>query len=169
MIIHKKRSDMVISLIAAMALNRVIGNRGHVPWKIPGELRKFRSITIGHTVVMGRKTHESIGHSLPQRTNIVLTRQMNYRAPGCVIAKDLLSAIEVCPEDEREVFICGGRELYEEALPIADRIYLSVINKEICGDVFFPEFSLTQFQQIKSEYLEDILPYTFSIYERIDY
>ena len=71
---------MVISLIVAMSLNRVIGIRGHVPWKIPGELRKFRSITIGHAVVMGRKTHESIGQSLPQRTNIVLNRQMSYRA-----------------------------------------------------------------------------------------
>lgn len=138
-----------------------------MPWKIPGELRRFRSITIGHTVIMGRKTYESIGHSLPQRTNIILTRQTDYRASGCIIARDLPSAIEVCPDGENEVFFCGGGQLYEEAMPITDRLYLSVIHKEVCGDIYFPEFSSTQFRQVKSVYVEDILPYTFSIYERI--
>lgn len=159
---------MVISIIAAMASNRVIGNGGYMPWKITGELSRFRNITIGHTVIMGRKTYESIGHSLPQRTNIILTRQTDYRASGCIIARDLPSAIEACPEGENEVFFCGGGQLYEEALPIADRIYLSVIHKEICGDIYFPDFPVTQFRKVKSVYIEDILPYTFSIYERID-
>lgn len=158
---------MVISMIAAMASNRVIGKGGYMPWKIPGELRRFRSITIGHTVIMGRKTYESIGHSLPQRTNIILTRQTDYRASGCIIARDLPSAIEVCPDGENEMFFCGGGQLYEEAMPITDRLYLSVIHKEVCGDIYFPEFSSTQFRQVKSVYVEDILPYTFSIYERI--
>ncbi|TVM00733.1 MAG: dihydrofolate reductase [Candidatus Brocadia sp. WS118] len=158
---------MVISLIVAMASNRVIGNRGEIPWKIPSELRLFRSITMGHTVVMGRKTYESIGYALPNRTNIVLTSNERYRAPGCILARDLPSAIEVCPEVENELFVCGGEQLYKEALLIADRIYLSVIHREIAGDVFFPEVPLTEFQRIRSEYHEDILPYTLSIYERI--
>lgn len=160
---------MVISLIAAMASNRVIGNRGDIPWKIPTELSRFRSITMGHTVVMGRKTYESIGQVLPGRTNIVLTSNVDYRAPGCILARDLLSAIEVCPQGESELFVCGGEQVYKEALPIAGRIYLSVIHREIAGDVFFPEIPLTKFQRIRSEYHEDIIPYTLSIYERIDY
>ncbi|MBE7445242.1 MAG: dihydrofolate reductase [Planctomycetia bacterium] len=159
---------MVISIIAAMASNRVIGKGGYMPWKIPGELSRFRNITIGHTVIMGRKTYESIGHSLPQRTNIILTRQRDYRASGCIIARDLMSAIEVCPEGENEVFLCGGGQLYEEALPITDRLYLSVIHKEICGDIYFPEFSLAQFRKVTSVCIEDVFPYTFSIYERIN-
>ncbi len=165
--INNKRPGMVISLIAAMASNRVIGNRGYMPWKIPTELRRFRSITMGHTVVMGRKTYESIGHALPGRTNIVLTSKVDYRATGCIIARDLPSAIKICPEDENEMFVCGGGKLYKEALPIADRIYLSVIHREVEGDVFFPEIPSKKFQEIRSEDYEDILPYTLSIYERV--
>ena len=168
MTINNKRRNMVISIIAAMASNRVIGKGGCMPWKIPGELSRFRNITIGHTVIMGRKTYESIGHALPQRTNIILTGQTDYHASGCIIARDLPAAIEVCPDGENEVFLCGGGQLYKEALPIADRLYLSVIHKEVCGDIYFPEFSLTQFRQVKSVYVEDILPYTFLIYERIN-
>lgn len=165
--INKKRPGLVISLIAAMASNRVIGNRGCMPWKIPTELRRFRSTTLGHTVVMGRKTYESIGYALPGRTNIVLTSKVNYQAPGCIIARDLPSAIKICPEDENEMFVCGGGQLYEEALSIADRIYLSVIHREIAGDVFFPEVPSKIFQKISSEDHEDILSYTLSIYERV--
>ncbi|OOP55659.1 MAG: hypothetical protein AYP45_13490 [Candidatus Brocadia carolinensis] len=150
-----------------MASNRVIGNRGCMPWKIPTELRRFRSTTLGHTVVMGRKTYESIGHALPGRTNIVLTSKVNYMAPGCIIARDLPSAIKICPEDENEMFVCGGGQLYKEALSIADRIYLSVIHREIAGDVFFPEVPSKIFQKISSEDHEDILSYTLSIYERV--
>ncbi len=159
---------MLVSVIAAMASNRIIGDRGFTPWKIPGELRRFKSITIGHTLIMGRKTYESIGHPLPLRTNIIVTRQTHYHATGCLIANDFTSALELCPANENEVFVCGGGQLYEMALPITDRIYLSVIHKEISGDVYFPEFSLSRFRKIRSEYVEDVLPYTFSIYERID-
>lgn len=162
-----KKKDLRLSVIAAMSSNRVIGNQGSIPWNIPGELRRFRAITIGHTLIMGRRTYESIGRALPLRTSIVLTRTTDYRAPGCIIAKDLESALTGCPEKECEVFICGGGQVYEEALPLADRIYLSVIDREITGDVYFPEFSLTQFRKMHSESVEDVLPYTFSIYERI--
>ncbi|MCC7212540.1 MAG: dihydrofolate reductase [Candidatus Brocadia sp.] len=168
MAIYKKRPGMVISLIAAMASNRVIGNRGDIPWKIPTELSRFKSITMGHTVIMGRKTYESIGHALPGRINIVLTSNMDYCAPGCVLARDLPSAIEICPQGESEIFVCGGEQVYKEALLIADRIYLSVIHREISGDVFFPEIPFMEFIKIRSEYHEDIIPYTLSIYERID-
>lgn len=158
---------MWISLIAAIASNHVIGYRGAIPWSIPEEQQRFKEITLGHTVIMGRKTYESIGKSLMQRINIVVTRQSNYIAPGCLIAKDLCSAIKMCPKDEDEAFICGGGQLYNEALPLADRIYISLINKDISGDIYFPRFSTTEFSKVSSEYIDGSNPYIFSIYERI--
>lgn len=165
--INMKRPGLRISLIAAMASNRVIGNRGRIPWNLPAELRRFRSITMGHTLVMGRKTYESIGYALPGRINIILTGKAGYGAPGCIIARDLASAITICPEDENEMFVCGGEQLYKEAIAIADRIYLSVLHREIAGDVVFPDIPFALFRRIRSENYEDVIPYTLSIYERI--
>ncbi|MGD2185200.1 MAG: dihydrofolate reductase [Desulfobacterales bacterium] len=160
---------MRISLIAAMAKNRVIGRQGEIPWKIPGEQKLFKKITFGHTVIMGRKTYESLGQPLPGRTNIIVTRQTDYRADGCLVVHDLSSAIECCPEVEDEAFICGGGQLYHEALALADRIYLTVIPREIPGDTFFPDISLTEFQIRQSELIKikGVEPYHFYIYERI--
>ena len=160
---------MKISLIAAMAKNRVIGNRGDIPWRIPGEQKIFKRITLGHAVIMGRKTFESLERPLPERTNIIVTRQKDYRVEGCRVAHDLASAIKYCPPDEDEAFICGGGQLYHEALPMADRIYLTVIPKDIPGDTYFPEFSSAEFRVIQSETIQvdGIEPYDFFIYERI--
>jgi len=158
---------MQISLIAAMASNRVIGRRGEIPWKIPGEQKMFKEITLGHTVIMGRKTYESLGQPLPGRTNIVITRQAHYQAPDCIIAHDLDSALAACSAGENEAFICGGGQLYHQALPIADRIYLTVLPREIAGDTCFPEISETEFEIAKSEFIDAIEPYRFYIYERI--
>lgn len=160
---------MKISLIAAMAKNRVIGDKGEIPWKIPGEQKLFKKFTMGHAVIMGRKTYESIGQPLPGRTNIVVTRQKSYRAEGCHVVHDLAGALKCCPEDEGEAFICGGGQLYHEAIPIADRIYLTVIPRDIPGDTYFPnilaaEFRVRQSESIKAEGVE---PYNFFIYERI--
>ena len=158
---------MRISLIAAMAKNRVVGNQGVIPWKIPGEQKLFKKITLGHAVIMGRKTYESIGKPLPGRTNIVVTRQNPYQAEGCLVVHDLSSAINRCPEDEAEAFICGGGQLYQEALPLADRIYLTVIPREIPGDTYFPEISSADFRVKESKVIEGIETYNFCIYERI--
>ena len=160
---------MRISLIAAMAQNRVIGRKGDIPWRIPGEQKIFKKITLGHAVVMGRKTFESLGQPLRDRTNIIVTRQKDYRAEGCLVAHDLASAIKCCPTDEDEVFICGGGQLYHEALPLADRIYLTVIPREIPGDTYFPDILLTEFRVSQSESIEveGVEPYDFFIYERI--
>jgi dihydrofolate reductase len=158
---------MLISLIAAMAKNRVIGRIGEIPWKIPGEQKLFKKITFGHAVIMGRKTHESIGRPLPGRINIIVTRQTGYHAPGCIVAHDLSSALNACPADEDEAFICGGGQLYHEALPVADRIYLTVISREIQGDTYFPEILSDDFRVKKSEAIEGDEPYNFYIYERI--
>ncbi len=157
---------MLISIIAAMSLNRVIGKNNRIPWHIPGEQQRFKQITWGHTIIMGRKTYESIGKALPGRTNIVITRQENYSTPGCIIAHSLEQALETCPPDETEAFIIGGEQIFRLALPIVNRIYLTIIQKEFQGNAFFPEFSQTEFKKIQSDYIDAALPYTFSIFER---
>jgi dihydrofolate reductase len=151
-----------------MASNRVIGNRRDIPWKIPGEQKLFKEITLGHTVIMGRKTYESIGRPLPGRTNIVITRQVDYRADGCIVVHDLDSAFQSCPPDENEAFICGGGQLYHEAMPVTDRIYLTALSREVNGDTYFPEISEADFKITKSEFIDGVEPYHFYIYERLE-
>lgn len=158
---------MLISLIVAMASNHVIGDRGDIPWKIPGEQKMFKEITLGHVVIMGRKTFESLDRPLPGRTNIVVTRQSDYQAPGCIVAHDFAGAIDSCPAEESEAFIIGGGQLYHETIAVADRIYLTVIPREIAGDTLFPEISQVDFKIVKSEYVEGMVPYRFYIYERV--
>lgn len=129
-----------ISIIVAVAgKKRVIGKRGALPWYIPAELKRFKEITTGHPIIMGRKTHESIGRALPGRTNIVITRDPNYQAEGCIVVHSLDEAIKVAKE--KEIFIIGGGQIYEQALPRADKLYLTYIEKQIEGDVFFPDYS----------------------------
>ncbi len=160
---------MKISLIAAMAKNRVIGHKGDIPWKIPGEQKIFKRITLGHAVIMGRKTFESLKQPLPQRTNIVVTRQADYVAQGCTVVHDLQQALNSCPQGEDEAFIIGGGQLYQAAFVMADRIYLTVIPRDIPGDTYFPEISVTEFRVVESETISTagIEPYDFYIYERI--
>jgi dihydrofolate reductase len=158
---------MLISHIVAMASNRVIGNRGEIPWKIPGEQKMFKEITMGHTMVMGRKTYEAIGRPLPGRTNIVVTRQADYQAPGCKVVHDIKIALESCPPDESEAFIIGGGQIYDETISIADRIYLTVLPREVSGDTYFAEFSESDYEIIKSEFIDAVEPYHFYIYEKV--
>ena len=158
---------MHISLIVAMASNRVIGNQGGIPWKIPGEQKMFKDITMGHAMIMGRKTYEAIGCALPGRTSIVITRQADYQAPGCKVVHDLKAALQACPADESEAFIIGNGQLYRETIAIADRIYLTVLPREIAGDTYFPEFSESDFAVKKSEFIDGVEPYNFYIYERV--
>ncbi len=158
---------MLISLIVAMAANRVIGNRGDIPWKIPGEQKMFKEITFGHTVIMGRRTYESLGRPLPGRTNIVITRKSGYRAPGCIVVHDFAGALKACPPAENEAFICGGGQLYQETMSVADRVYLTLIPREIPGDTYFPEIPPAEFRVKESKFVDGIEPYQFLVYERI--
>jgi dihydrofolate reductase len=158
---------MLISLIVAMASNRVIGDKGEIPWKIPGEQKMFKEVTMGHTMIMGRKTYEAIGRALPGRTNIVITRQSEYQAPGCKVVHDLDSALESCSSEEDEAFIIGGGQIYNETISAADRIYLTVLPREVSGDTYFPEFSESDFKIIKSDFIDAVEPYHFYIYERV--
>lgn len=132
---------MKISIIVAVAgKKRVIGKKGSLPWYIPQELKRFKEITMGHPIIMGRKTHESIGRVLPGRTNIVITSHPDYQALGCIIAHSLDEAFQKT-KDADEVFIIGGGQIYAEALPKATKLYLTYIDNEIEGDVFFPDYS----------------------------
>jgi dihydrofolate reductase len=139
-----------ISLVVAMAKNRVIGANNGIPWNVPGEQRLFKEITMGHHIVMGRKTYESIGRLLPGRTTVIVTRQPEYAVPGAIIAHSLHDAINAAARDA-EIFVIGGAELFREAMPIADRIYLSVIDLEPAGDTFMPEIDAAQWREMSSE------------------
>ena len=120
---------------------------------------------MGHTLVMGRKTYESIGRPLPGRQNIVITRQHDYSAPGCLVAKSLQEALAAAGNAEK-IFIAGGGEIYEQALSITDEIYLTTIHRHVDGDRFFPEFSTEVFHQVFTETIKEPEPYTFTIYGR---
>jgi len=148
-----------LSLVAAMAKNRVIGNGLDIPWKIKGEQLRFKALTTGKVMVMGRLTYRSIGRPLPNRTNIILTRDPNFTAEGCEVFSSLQDVLEAY-QNEPEIMIAGGGQLYADTIDSADTIYLTVIDKEIKGDVFFPEFDQKDFVALKKENIQAEIPYT---------
>jgi dihydrofolate reductase len=124
-------------LIVAMARNRVIGRSGKLPWHLSADLKRFKALTMGHHIIMGRNTWESIGRPLPGRKSVVVTRNPAYLAPGAAVVGSLAAALHLASQDS-EAFVIGGGELYREALPLADRIYLTELPADYPGDVFFP-------------------------------
>ena len=158
-----------LSLIVAMARNRVIGAHNAIPWHLPGELKRFKAITMGHHIVMGRKTWESIGRLLPGRTTVVVTRQQGYSVPGAIVANSLDSALAACEGDD-EVFVIGGAELFAAALPRAGRIYLTVVDAEVAGDVYMPEFDLAAWRERSSQAFSadarNPFAYKLTVYDR---
>lgn len=156
---------MIISIIAAMADNRVIGRDNAIPWDIPADMRRFRSLTMGHAMIMGRKTYESIGGPLPGRKTVILTRRRDYRAEGCVVVHGLRQALAQCAGED-EVFICGGGEVYREAMPLAARIYLTVVHRDVAGDTLFPEIPADFVEVVREEPAAAAIPCTFILYER---
>lgn len=133
---------MSLSIIAAMTERRVIGRENKLPWHIPEDLRRFKAITLGHPVIMGRRTFESIGRPLPGRRNIVVTQTPDYTPSGVQIAPGLEEALALCPPGEGERFVIGGARMFTEALPLADRLYLTFVHRDFEGDVYFPAFDL---------------------------
>lgn len=138
---------MTISLIAAMADNRVIGIDNTLPWHLPADLRHFKKITMGKPILMGRKTYESIGKPLPGRTNIIVTTDRGYQAPGCIVVHSIDEALGATQESE-EVMVIGGASFYEQLLPRADRLYLTLIHADFAGDAYFPDIDPTQWREI---------------------
>jgi dihydrofolate reductase len=158
-----------ISIISAMAKNRVIGINNALPWRLPEDLKYFKSLTLGHHILMGRKTYESIGKPLPGRTTVIITRGSYSSQEGAKIAQSLQEAIEICGGDE-EIFFVGGAELYAQALPLADRLYLTEIQAEVEGDAWFPEFDRGQWHEVSRDKRHDEvsgMDYHFVVYDRI--
>jgi dihydrofolate reductase len=152
-----------------MAKNRVIGADNKIPWHLPNELKLFKSLTIGHHIVMGRRTYESINRLLPGRTSVIVTRQPDYRVPGAIVAHSIREAIEACKGDD-EIFVIGGAALFAETLPIADRLHLTVVDAAPQGDTFMPEVDMSAWQETTSQRFEadekHAYGYRYALYER---
>lgn len=153
----------MISLIVAMDRNCLIGARGRLPWRLPADLRHFKSLTLGKPIVMGRKTHESIGRVLPGRENIILTRDPDYRREGCTVLHGIAELFRHCALAE-EVMIMGGAELYRQMLDRAQRIYLTEVDAEFDGDTYFPQFDRRHWREVRRQEIavDETNPYSCS-------
>ncbi|MFK5948497.1 MAG: dihydrofolate reductase [Methylococcales bacterium] len=141
---------MKISLIVAMATNRAIGLNNEMPWHLSADLKKFKQITMGSPILMGRKTYESIGRPLPGRTNIIISRNNAYQQPGCEVFNTIDKAIAAC-QKYNEIFVIGGATLYGSMLAVADSLYLTEIHKQVDADTFFPEINKSEWLEIERE------------------
>jgi dihydrofolate reductase len=162
---------MRISIIAAMSENGVIGREGRLPWHLSADLKRFKQLTMGHTIVMGRKTWESIGRPLPGRRMVVITRQSDYRAEGAEVVSNLDDALALArAADDDEAFIIGGAEIYRLALPRAERLHLTLIHAKIDGDTVFPLVDWSTWQRTTSEQhradSQNDFPFSFQIFVR---
>ncbi|MCB0356929.1 MAG: dihydrofolate reductase [Bdellovibrionales bacterium] len=162
---------MKLTHIVAAAENGTIGVDGALPWDIPEDMKFFRDTTKGKALIMGRKTFESVGHPLPQRLNVVVTRQPNYKAEGAVVVTSIEEAIDICKKNldkyGDEVFIIGGGEIYRQSMNLVDRIYLTRIHKVFSGDAKYPEVDEKLFKLVNKSDRSEPLPFTFLTYERI--
>ena len=132
---------MLISAIVAVSENNVIGRDGHLPWHLSADLKRFKAITTGHSIILGRKNYDDIGRPLPNRTNYVLTRNAHFEAPGCIVCNSLAQAVESAQSaGESECFIIGGAAVYREAMPLVKKMYVTRVESDVDGDVFFPEW-----------------------------
>jgi len=158
---------MTVTIIAALSRNSVIGRDNRLPWRIPEDLKRFKALTIGHPVIMGRRTHESLGRPLPGRDNIVITRSKDYAAPGCRVVYTLDEALAACG-GAGEVFVIGGAEIYALALPLADRLQFTEVDGDIEGDARFPAFERSAWRETarESRSAPDGMRYDFVTYEK---
>lgn len=158
----------VLTLIAAVARNRVIGAGNALPWRLPEDLKRFKALTLGHPVIMGRKTHESIGRPLPGRDNIVVTRDAAYAAPGCKVVRSPEAALAACASAD-EVFVIGGADLYRALIGRAQRLQLTEIDADVEGDAWFPEFDRGKWRETARVAVTGAaLPFSFTTYERLN-
>lgn len=158
----RSNNNSVISIIAAIGENRELGKDNKLLWHIPEDFARFKKITFGHLVIMGRKTYESIGKPLSGRTNIIITRDENYQAENCLVVHSLNEAIEHAKtKDNAEVFVIGGGQIYKEAIGIADKLYLTIVRGKFEADTYFPDYSKFQKVVYKQEGQDDKYKYTF--------
>ncbi len=156
-----------ISIIVAMSKNRVIGVKNSLPWHISEDLKRFKRLTTGYPIIMGRKTFESIGKPLPERRNIVISRNQNLKVQDVEVVKSIEDALKIC-SSENLIYIIGGEQIYNLAMPYANNIHLTEVNKEVEGDAFFPEFDKKEWKEIARENSKDFIdtPYSFVEYRR---
>ena len=158
---------MAFSLIVALANNRVIGINNTLPWHLPEDLKRFRALTTGHHIIMGRKTYESLGRLLPNRTTVIVTRNPSYQVEGALIAHSLEQALALCHDDD-EAFLIGGAELYQAGLNLAQKMYVTAIDLNVAGDAYCPEWDVKQWQHTGSEAHTSAegLPFRYLTYQR---
>ncbi len=160
---------MIVSIVVAISQNHAIGKDNKLLWYLPKDLKHFKEITTGHTIIMGRKTYESVGKPLPNRRNIIITRQP-IKIEGCEVVNSVEAALALC-KDEAEVFIVGGAEIYRQALHLTDRIYLTIIHENFEGDTYFPEINADLWKETERQDHEpdekNLLPYSFITLERV--
>ncbi len=162
---------MLVSAIVATAYNNVIGKDNEIPWYLPADLRYFKEKTLGHHILMGRNSYESIGRPLPKRTNVIITRNPFYVVSGCVVVHSIEEGLQFAAEnDETEVFIIGGGEIYRQAMDYCDRIYLTIVDTNVEGTVFFPDldehvWKLVEENPRKADEKNEF-DYCFKIFER---
>jgi dihydrofolate reductase len=162
---------LIISLIVAMDEKRGIGKAGELPWRLSSDLKRFRELTMGHHMIVGRKTFESIGKPLPGRQTIVVTRDMSYRAEGCLVVSSIPAALALAKErGETEAFVIGGAEIYAQTLDMADRVYLTQVHVEVNADTFFPELNFDAWAEKESTFQpadeKNQYSFTFKLLER---
>lgn len=157
----------MLSLIAALARNHTVGIANRLPWHLSDDLKYFKATTSGHPIIMGRKTYDSIGRPLPGRHNIVVTRDRNWKADGVTVVHSIAEAVTAAGEVD-EVFLIGGASLYAEALPLADRLYLTEIDADFDGDAFFPDWPRAQFRELRRDTRQgEDFAYSFVVYEKL--
>ncbi|WP_456376145.1 dihydrofolate reductase [Lutibacter sp.] len=160
----------MITIIAAIAENNALGKDNKLIWHLPADLKRFKKVTLNHYVIMGRKTYESLGKPLPNRTNVIITRNLNFKAEGCIVVNSLQKAIEVSKEDKNP-YILGGAEIYKQAITIADKLDLTFVHHKFEADVFFPEIEATIWKEISREYFKadekNNYDYSFVTFERL--
>lgn len=156
-----------LSLIAAVAQNGVIGLDNTLPWHLPEDLKRFRALTTGHHIIMGRKTYESLNRLLPDRTTVIVTRNLGYAVEGALIAHSLEDAIAQSSDDP-EVFLIGGAELYRDGLKLADTLHITEVHQEVDGDAYFPQWDRQQWREVSRERHTSIkgLPFSYVTYQR---
>ena len=161
-------NGLKVYLVAAVAANGVIGAKGRLPWHLPEDLRHFKKLTLGHPIIMGRRTWESLGRALPGRDNIVVTRTPGYEAPGAAVASSLDAALALCT-GESVVFVIGGQQLFAESLPLADGLVLTEIYRDYEGDTWFPSYDRSRWRETQRERhtAGDGTKFDFVLYEAI--
>jgi dihydrofolate reductase len=159
----------MITMIAAAAENRALGKDNQLVWHLPNDFKRFKNLTTAHHIIMGRKTFESFPKPLPNRTHIIITRQADYQAEGCIVVDSIEKAIEKCPNGE-DSFIIGGGEIYQLAMPFSDKIELTVVHHTFDADAFFPEINLEEWELVSSDLQakdeKHLYDYTFETYIR---